>query len=103
MKPFSQAARAERVIADLREQVLYMVAGGNEPAAIVATPKTLSLLLPRWLDERHPSDNGEGSGWKVLGLPVYRSWDIAGPTVISKSMLGWLAGRPEGASTPYLF
>jgi len=100
-------ADAEQMAEDLREQIRRMLAHGDTPHAIVASPVVLSRLLPDWGSVASLPRGGGGSGWHLWGLPIWRSWEIGGPTVISKALFDVMVERHSvslgGEPTPYLF
>ena len=82
---------------DARREISEMIARGLEPAAIIMTPKNQTRFLAEPDPSRslHRDDRGRGSGWAFEGLPIYRSWEISGPCVVTADVLRVLlkAGR----------
>lgn len=73
----------------IRQQIAGMVAHGHEPAAIIMTP----WELKRFIAQTHPGDlrrSPAGSGYELEGLPIYRSWEISGPAIVSREVLALL-------------
>lgn len=79
------------MIDDLRQAINEMVVRGLEPAAIVMTPPQLKRLMAQCSPhDLYPADRMEGSGFSFEGLPIWRSWHLTGPCVVSRVVLDGL-------------
>jgi hypothetical protein len=72
---------------DIEKQLADMFSSGREPGAIIMTPPQLR----RWLNELSHTPGNKldfddikgSSGWKFMSVPIYRSWEIVGPCVVT--------------------
>lgn len=85
---------------DLQRQALEMITHGHTPGAIIVSPPEMKRLLREAGANVMFGEGAEGSGWQCIGLPVYRCWEIGGPTVVSvdvlNAMRGWTRDRYRG-------
>lgn len=83
---------------ELSRLLVDMVTAGHTPAAIIMSP----TQMRRWLRDARPDLNttSEGSGWSFEHIPIYRSYEIVGPAVVSRDVLKALRkmGRSRNAS-----
>lgn len=86
---------------ELDRSIAAMIAAGFAPGAIIMEPTQMKHWLKTVRELVDPEaqalqfDPGGASGWSYKGLPLYRSYEIAGPTVVSEDVLRMLlkAGR----------
>ena len=66
----------------------------GEGAVVVMHPMVMKRTLSRATAEQRGafSKGSSGSGWTVYGMPIYRSYDIPGPSVLSGRVAGALKG-----------
>lgn len=86
------------MIEDLQREITMMVAKGYEPGGIVMTPLQMTRFMAEVERDTHlrRSPNDDGSGWEFAGLPIYRSFEISGPTVVSHEVLDALRKMGRG-------
>lgn len=73
----------EDIQAQLRDMIVR--SGDALPGAIIMSPTRMKRFLNEPLVRF--TRTSEGSGWAFEGVPIYRSWEIIGPAVVSKFVL----------------
>lgn len=80
--------RVAPMVREIETQLEEIGVAKNKPGAIVMSPRRLSALLNEvsrtpgaWLGR-----TDEGSGWKFNDIPIYRSHEIIGVTVVSADL-----------------
>ncbi len=75
---------------EISQAICEMVTRGIKPAAIVMTPTQLKrfMLACSPQDQMYFERSGEptGTGWTFEGLPIWRSWHLTGPCVLSREV-----------------
>lgn len=69
----------------VRQQINELVTKDQTLGAIIMTP----LEMTRFMSQCKAGELdrcGEGSGWSFEGLTIWRSFEIAGPTVVSREV-----------------
>lgn len=74
------------MLEQVQQQIAEMVARGYEPGGIVMTPPEMKRFMNE-ARSSHMEVVSDGSGWAFMGLPLYRSWEISGPAVVSRDVL----------------
>lgn len=75
---------------DTLTRQLIEMAGRHEIGAIIMTPPEMMKLIGDPAAKEHLSKGPEGSGWTFQNCPIYRSWEISGPAVVSREVLALL-------------
>lgn len=73
----------------IRQQACEMVVKGHTPGGIIMTPPEMMRFMnecSRIPSMRPLNDPNAPSGWSFESLPIARSYEIAGPAVVSREV-----------------
>lgn len=71
---------------EISQAICEMVTRGIKPAAIIMTPTQLKAFQRELSTQDRMEFNHQGSGWEFEGLPIWRSWHLTGPSVVSREV-----------------
>ena len=80
---------------EITKQLVELVTRDHEMGGIIMTPPQMNRLL-KDVPVHKMTKADEGSGWAYEGVPIYRSWEIVGPCVVSRQVLALLRREVRG-------